>query len=133
MYISENIKNLPPLRPIDFLNVNCEKILPDLNNDYNTSVSTKDKLIIKQKRMSARLDKFQIFQKTYSCYFKKKKFFKNTASYTCKVSKIMLINDKNLPRSCWKIDIIESSIKNFDGVKSTVLVKTTNVKKVKRA
>lgn len=45
----------------------------------------------------------------------------------------MLINDKNLPRSCWKIDIIESSIKNFDGVKSTVLVKTTNVKKVKRA
>lgn len=60
-YTLEDIKKTPPLRSLDFLNVNTSNFLLFLDNgnpDYNKSLSIRDKLISNWKSLSIKLDNF---------------------------------------------------------------------------
>lgn len=51
----------------------------------------------------------------------------------CKIGKVVLINDKNLPRHCWKLGIVETLLKSFDEAERTAMVRVSNERKLKIA
>lgn len=137
-YVSENVNNLRPLRPLDFLMpaANTRSFFHFSNrenDDFVINESTNDTVMNLWRTSARKLDKFWCsWKRDYLMSLREKDKSSKFIIKTPSVGEVVLIFDENIPRNFWKLGLILKCCLGEDGLCRTALVRLANGRKMLR-